>query len=70
MWERACVGAGLSGRRIAAMQTPRYISCTEVMLSQASQLPQRPAPTLVLCTSFQVQQLPEANSLRIGQSGR
>ncbi|MRU49698.1 hypothetical protein FIV37_05180 [Pseudomonas gessardii] len=40
MWEQACVGAGLP-----AMQTPRYISCIEVMLSQASQLPHKPAPT-------------------------
>ncbi|OPA99633.1 hypothetical protein BFW87_02655 [Pseudomonas fluorescens] len=34
MWELACVGAGLP-----AMQSPRCISCTAVMLSQASQLP-------------------------------
>ncbi|CRM21850.1 hypothetical protein [Pseudomonas sp. 58 R 3] len=34
------VGAGLSGRRIAAMQAPRYIRHTELMPSQASQLPQ------------------------------
>ena len=34
MWERACVGAGLP-----AMQTPRFFSHAEVMLSQASQLP-------------------------------
>ena len=30
-----------------AMQTPRCISHTEVMLSQASQLPRKPAPTFV-----------------------
>ncbi|OPA92539.1 hypothetical protein BFW87_18200 [Pseudomonas fluorescens] len=40
MWELACVGAGLP-----AMQAPRYVSCTEVMLSQASQLPQKADPT-------------------------
>ncbi|OYU04862.1 MAG: hypothetical protein CFE47_24335 [Pseudomonas sp. PGPPP1] len=34
------VGAGLP-----AMQTPRSFSNTEVMLSQASQLPHKPAPT-------------------------
>ncbi|TKK06279.1 hypothetical protein PflCFBP13514_08860 [Pseudomonas fluorescens] len=33
IWELACVGAGLP-----AMQTPRSLSQTEVMLSQASQL--------------------------------
>ena len=30
---------------LPAMQAPRYVSYTEVMLSQASQLPHRPAPT-------------------------
>ncbi|OPA99599.1 hypothetical protein BFW87_02475 [Pseudomonas fluorescens] len=39
MWELACVGAGLSNRRTAAMQTPRYIRRTRLMPSQASQLP-------------------------------
>ena len=42
MWERACVGAGLP-----AMQTTRSICFTEAMLSQASQLPQKPLPTKV-----------------------
>jgi hypothetical protein len=37
LWELVCVGAGLP-----AMQTPRYFSDTEVMLSQASQLPHKP----------------------------
>ncbi|WP_219337871.1 hypothetical protein [Pseudomonas sp. Xaverov 259] len=32
------VGAGLSNRCTAAMQAPRYIRHTELMLSQASQL--------------------------------
>ncbi|KAA2230101.1 hypothetical protein FJD34_05640 [Pseudomonas brenneri] len=36
------MGAGLP-----AIQTPRCISYTEVMLSQASQLPHKPAPTWV-----------------------
>ncbi|AYF50682.1 hypothetical protein DXV65_25015 [Pseudomonas fluorescens] len=30
---------------LPAMQAPRFSSCTEVMLSQASQLPHKPAPT-------------------------
>ncbi len=38
-WICFSVGAGLSDRRIAAMQTPRYIRHTELMQSQASQLP-------------------------------
>ncbi|TLG89225.1 hypothetical protein FEM54_22950 [Pseudomonas edaphica] len=37
MWELACVGAGLP-----AMQTPRSNRHSEVMLSQASQLPHKP----------------------------
>ncbi|TSD79557.1 hypothetical protein FFI16_025015 [Pseudomonas sp. KBS0710] len=44
MWEQTCVGAGLP-----AMQSPRCISDTEVMLSQASQLPHKPAPTFDRC---------------------
>ena len=35
----AFVGAGLP-----AMQAPRFISVTEAMLSQASQLPHKPGP--------------------------
>ncbi|KAB0476929.1 hypothetical protein F7R12_05740 [Pseudomonas tolaasii] len=38
------VGAGLP-----AIQAPRWFWQTEVMLSQASQLPQKPAPTFDLC---------------------
>ncbi|AZP69862.1 hypothetical protein EJJ20_04540 [Pseudomonas poae] len=42
MWNEACVGAGLP-----AMQATRCIRYTEVMLSQASQLPQfDPIPSL------------------------
>ncbi|QHD05296.1 hypothetical protein PspR76_05935 [Pseudomonas sp. R76] len=36
---RACVGAGLP-----AIQAPRFFSCTEEMLSQASQLPHSQLP--------------------------
>ncbi|PNY73720.1 hypothetical protein C1751_19945 [Pseudomonas fluorescens] len=35
---------------LPAMQAPRCISYTAVMLSQASQLPHKPAPTLVVCS--------------------
>ncbi|TLG93265.1 hypothetical protein FEM54_04700 [Pseudomonas edaphica] len=38
LWDLVCVGAGLP-----AMQTPRCISDTQVMLSQASQLPHLPS---------------------------
>ena len=41
MWEPTYVGAGLP-----AMLTPRCISYTETMLSLASQLPHKPAPTV------------------------
>ncbi|PSL95608.1 hypothetical protein C7U57_00075 [Pseudomonas sp. R9.37] len=41
------VGAGLP-----AIQAPRCISYTLVMLSQASQLPHKPAPTLL--TAIQI----------------
>jgi len=40
MWEQTYVGAGLP-----AMQTTRSSRQTELMLSQASQLPHKPAPT-------------------------
>ncbi|TSD78847.1 hypothetical protein FFI16_021240 [Pseudomonas sp. KBS0710] len=40
MWERACVGAGLP-----AMQATRSASYCAVMLSQASQLPQKSSHT-------------------------
>ncbi|RZI23253.1 hypothetical protein EUX58_17515 [Pseudomonas sp. 770NI] len=40
MWEGLVWEPGLP-----AMQAPRYVSYTAVMLSQASQLPHKPAPT-------------------------
>ncbi|QHD08608.1 hypothetical protein PspR76_24085 [Pseudomonas sp. R76] len=40
LWVLICVGAGLP-----AMPSLRYVSHTAVMLSQASQLPHKPAPT-------------------------
>src|SRR5471030_1080245 len=39
------VGAGCVGAGWPAMQAPRCVSHTEVMLSQASQLPHKAAPT-------------------------
>ncbi len=40
MWELACLRCRHFGISVNAMQAPRCISDTRVMLSQASQLPQ------------------------------
>ena len=56
MWELACVGAGLVWEPgLPAMQAPRCISYTAVMLSQASQLPHKPSAHLLFRVSQQLQ---------------
>ena len=62
VWELACVGAGLP-----AMQTTRYIRYTQLMPSQASQLPHKPPTFLIV---FQLQAFASSELSVLGRASQ